>query len=647
MPQNMKEAALEYADRGWPIFPCRTDKTPHTMHGVLDATTDKRQIEEWWDRWPGANIGLDVGGAGMMVLDLDPGHDLEELERNTNGLPDTQLIASTPRGGKHLYFALDEKEIVSPSTSKMANHVDVRSFNSYVLLAPSVTKDGTYTWEGEGKPAFRTDEMVRLANTYREKHDDRDTWLIEPDMPENIEAAIRWLRNDARIAIEGLGGDHTAYATAAHMKSFGISEATALELIWEHWNPRCLPPWSADEFDHMERKVRNAYSYNTSPPGNITEAYRVAARASLFKPVVSAVRGEGIQASAGRFKFYDREALASIKPPEWLLPGVLPEASYAILFGSPGTFKTFIALDIALSLATGFPLAPVWGVDAGKAGPILFAAGEGNAGMERRVRAWERVHYDDCRVGRDFYLGAPVPRINDTEIDQFIDGALSISPAGYKLVVIDTIGRAMQGANENSQEYASMFTHMVEVIQAELGCTVLALHHTGHGDGSRERGSTVFGADADTRLKLDRKDKDYMVTLEVVKQKDAAEGDPVSIGLREIDLGDGVKSLCAVKPDLSQVVSRDTKSGSEEALDQSFMQVLDKAVEDTLSRAGRTTDFSTKDLAEILAAEHEAIEVSSKTLQNKWLVALREDHKSICFDRKFYNARKKRWQFRT
>ncbi len=42
-----------------------------------------------------------------------------------------------------------------------------------------------------------------------------------------------------------------------------------------------------------------------------------------------------------------------IRPPEWLVRDFLPQGAYAILFGAPGTFKTFIALDIALSVACG------------------------------------------------------------------------------------------------------------------------------------------------------------------------------------------------------------------------------------------------------------------------------------------------------
>ncbi len=162
---KMKDAALAYAAKGWPIFPANAQKAPYTENGVLDATTNPQKIEEMWARWPNANIALDVGGASMMVLDLDPGHSMEELEKNVGPVPVTQLRARTPREGKHLYLAIGEREVVAPSASKLAPHVDVRSFHSYVLLPPSATADGAYAWEDERKPAYRTDEILRLDNS--------------------------------------------------------------------------------------------------------------------------------------------------------------------------------------------------------------------------------------------------------------------------------------------------------------------------------------------------------------------------------------------------------------------------------------------------------------------------------------------------
>ena len=115
---KMLEAALAYAGQGWPVFPCRVDKTPYTTNGVLDATTDPKVITRWYTRWPKANIGFAVGEAGMMSLDYDPGADRKALQQKVGDIPKTHLAVATPREGEHAYFQLRDNEIVSNSASK-------------------------------------------------------------------------------------------------------------------------------------------------------------------------------------------------------------------------------------------------------------------------------------------------------------------------------------------------------------------------------------------------------------------------------------------------------------------------------------------------------------------------------------------------
>lgn len=108
------EAALRYARRGWPVFPCnsaagRNCKTPMTPHGFHDATTDGGKVANWWSRWPTALVGVATGEPiGCAVLDIDVRHEdgfrtLDELDGPIR--PSTPTV-HTPSGGLHLYFAL-------------------------------------------------------------------------------------------------------------------------------------------------------------------------------------------------------------------------------------------------------------------------------------------------------------------------------------------------------------------------------------------------------------------------------------------------------------------------------------------------------------------------------------------------------------
>lgn len=63
-------AALRYAERGLPVFPCKPGKkVPLTAHGFKDATTDPAVIKTWWKKHPKANIGVATGPRWFDQLD--------------------------------------------------------------------------------------------------------------------------------------------------------------------------------------------------------------------------------------------------------------------------------------------------------------------------------------------------------------------------------------------------------------------------------------------------------------------------------------------------------------------------------------------------------------------------------------------------
>lgn len=611
-----KEAALAYARKGWPIFPCRADKSPLVGTGFYAATTSPDQIEAWWTEFPDANIGFSPGEVGLVAVDLDPGHDPAFAE----SLPETQLVQATPRGGKHLFYTLAAGEYCKSPQGKISPHVDVRSSGAYVLLAPSTTDHGAYRWERDGNPGYRPDELLRMANAAREKNRERDIWIIEPDLPENIERAADWLQSVAAPAVEGRGGDGMTVGAAAMLRSLGVSEARALDLMMEYYNPRCEPPW---DDEGMALKVRNGYAFANGQPGELTAAFREAEVRALFKPVEKPPIVPGVN-ERGRFRAVDRDGMGLINPPSWLIHDCIPEGGYAILFGPPGGLKTFVALDMALSVATGatFPWAGLWG-RVTKAGPVLFLAGEGRSNIVKRVEAWEHKHWGGERV-ENFVMIDPVPRVTETpeSFKAFVELALHMSPGGYSLAVIDTVGRAMAGVNENAQEHASKLSLMVAALQKELQCAVLALHHTGHGNGDRTKGSIVFEADADTLIRVDREEKSNLFSLVMTKQKDAPEWRDPRVGYAyEVTLPNGYTSLAVGAP--TEEVLEAAKPAINAAQDkESVLEIVATATEKVLkSVIGRA--WTQKALAEAVAMDP-AVDIASGALANRWLVTLRE-----------------------
>lgn len=648
---TLKEAALAYATRGWPVFPCRRNKAPLISGGFHEATTNPEIIADWWDRWPDANIGFSPGQVGMMVVDLDAGHD----PAFAGTLPKTALEQTTPSGGRHLFYELGLNETCKSPAGKVSPYVDIRSHGAYVILPPSSSESGYYRWVKQGKPAYRPDEILRLANSAREKNPERETWIIKPDLPENISRAVNWLENEAKPAIEGQGGDSATVGAAMMLRSLGASEDKALDLMLDHYNPRCEPPWDDEA---MSVKVRNAYASANGQPGELTPAFRMAKVRAMFEPVpgsdnIRVAEGDSVEApdpnAWGRYRVANRREMNLIKPPRWLVHDCIPLGGFAMLFGPPGSLKTFIALDLALSIATGatYPWAGMWG-RISEPGPVLFIMGEGRTNITPRVKAWEKLHWGGKEIAEELLVIAdPVPRAKDVESDDF-KGFLNLvkrkSPGGYRLAVIDTVSRSMQGINENSQQDASKLTMQVELMQKVLGCAVLAIHHTGHSNGDRTKGAATFEADPDTIIRADREAKSPLVRLVMTKQKDAPEwAEPKLLEAyrfitEEWDtLAVGLPSEATIQAEKDKQSTTGGAGENEEAI----LGIVEKATEAVL-RSVKGTAFTQKHLAGMVAAE-ETISIPGKMLDNKWLTLLREKRDAFPVGKQ-YDALTSRWK---
>ena len=68
-----EKAAHQFADAGWPVFPCQPEsKLPATVHGFKDATTKHSRIDRWWNGWgTPRNVAIATGAPGPDVLDVD------------------------------------------------------------------------------------------------------------------------------------------------------------------------------------------------------------------------------------------------------------------------------------------------------------------------------------------------------------------------------------------------------------------------------------------------------------------------------------------------------------------------------------------------------------------------------------------------
>lgn len=521
MQSDLHREALALAARGIPVFPClpRT-KTPATEHGFHDASDNPEVINKWWSDNPDYNIALQPQMAGWCVIDPDGQAGLNawaELELLHGNAPET-MVVDTPRGGVHLYFKGD----LPPSQSKLAPHVDTRGGGSYVLVPPSVFYDkdtgrtGSYTYRSHIYPAD-VPEWVgqRLAELSEARLQSSE---IELDLAHNVKRARRLLEtmvDRGDVAVEGEMGDLKTYTTACWCLNLGLSPDKAADLMLDIWNPACQPPWDEDE---LRAKIENASRYAQNGEG----AWAVEPASQSFADALGKLGVDKAEPARRRkFALLADADMDSLPEPEWLIPNLLTNNAVGMIYGPSRTFKSFIALDLGMSIAAGLRN---WGLD-GKPKAVVYVAGEGPFAIARKRRpAWKTIRQVEGDI--PFYLVGEMPHaIMMDEVDELIAQVreADVQPA---LVIIDTMARFMGGLDEASAKDAGTATIALERIKDALGCSVLVLHHTGKDAARGARGSSAMFGNFDAMHEVVRAEGTMAVALHPRKQKDAEEGEP-------------------------------------------------------------------------------------------------------------------------
>jgi Bifunctional DNA primase/polymerase, N-terminal/AAA domain len=513
MPQlsSLHEAALQYAAAGMPVFPCAPgEKTPLSPRGFHDATVDREQINRWWAKWPDANIAFTPQSMGWGIVDIDsPEAEAAYAERNHDS-PPTWSVRS-PRGGLHLYY---EGELPTSVRTRVIPGlaIDTRGKGSYALLPPSRTPDGTYQVEQDSE-VVPIPEWVSQAIKDTERGGAIIGAEVELDLPANIDRARAFLQN-AAPAIEGQGGNQRTYVVASELRGLGISRDTALGLM-DDWNERCEPPWDRDE---LETVVTNAYTYAQNTPG----IHAASEPSEAFRAAVANLPDDLAGPAPRRSRFYpeDETEQEEGKDPQWLIPDLLPDGASVMVQGATQSYKSFIALDLVLSIASN---TSTFAGPIRRPGPVFYAALEGRTDLKKkRRRAWKAARQVDAVP--DFYtMPAPLVAVNE-ECEEFaaqIERRLSGRHCAG--IVIDTAAKAMAGLNENDARDAGMLVQFVDRLKEQFRCPVLVIFHLGKDAARGGRGSSAFHAGFDTVVEVTADRNVRMVTVQVLKHKDAEE----------------------------------------------------------------------------------------------------------------------------
>lgn len=228
-------------------------------------------------------------------------------------------------------------------------------------------------------------------------------------------------------------------------------------------------------------------------------------------------------------RFLSIEDLLNSKAPAWLIDGLFEANSLTMIAGPAGSYKSFLVLDMQLSMAAGRK----WCNRSTIPSKVLYVLGEGKASLLRRIQTWSHFNRvtpeESARLFENFRISFEVPQLaSKASVDNMLAG-LEAEQYHPNVIVIDTFARSFVGLDENSQKDVGMWVEQADRLR-QIGYTVIFLHHTAKNTefGVKYRGSTAIMGAMDTAMTMVRDSPTSdRVTVTVSKQKDHDEGSPL------------------------------------------------------------------------------------------------------------------------
>lgn len=216
-----------------------------------------------------------------------------------------------------------------------------------------------------------------------------------------------------------------------------------------------------------------------------------------------------------RIVLTDEAELEAMEETPWQVEGIIPEKALGLLFGASETYKSFIALDLALHITLGLD----YHGRAVQRGPVVYVAAEGYFGMKKRLAAWKKYRGVEGKLGIYFLRHSLEVRRGSADLSGLREAIREKVGGPVAAIFLDTLSRNFVG-NENAADAMVDYLRGCDELREATGASLLSVHHTGHLEADRGRGHSSLRAALDVEMKVTR-DGDR-VTLSCTKQKDAA-----------------------------------------------------------------------------------------------------------------------------
>ncbi|HRH81908.1 MAG TPA: helicase RepA family protein [Thiobacillaceae bacterium] len=212
---------------------------------------------------------------------------------------------------------------------------------------------------------------------------------------------------------------------------------------------------------------------------------------------------------------------AQLPPLDFVLPGLLPGA-LGLLVAPGGTGKSFLAIDSAVSIALGRPIAGGL-FAAGKPAKVVYLAGEES---DRLLAERLRCSLNLAEIGSDRLSnlillpmsGEDSRLINSGKVTELFNELQALA-TGARLIILDPMRRLHDGDENNSADMTRMVVAL-ENLGKQTGAAILGLHHANRASSDMSsqhasRGSSALVDGARWQINLSRMDEKSAESLSI------------------------------------------------------------------------------------------------------------------------------------
>ena len=311
------------------------------------------------------------------------------------------------------------------------------------------------------------------------------------------------------------------------------------------WGLQCTPPMDAPEIESAVNSMWNTHTRNN--PQHV--------------PPVQPQRGRLVTA----------DELLKLPPLTWLVKDLVPAKGLAVIYGQPGSGKSFVAMDMACAIAAG---SPSWFGAKVKSAPVAYVVLEGASGMGQRLLAWQLHHRKPAPSNLRFDIGnftlmtaADAQSLASEILEQLGPGAM---------VIVDTLNQSAPGADENSSVDMGKIISNSKLLAEAIGGLVVLIHHAGKDNSRGARGHSSLHAATDAVIEVVNTPAGR--AWRATKVKDGELGalhgfELVSYVVGKDDDGDDVRS-CAVRQALIGSQNKRAPAGKNQKLAMAAINAL-------------------------------------------------------------------------